>query len=321
MKAVICDGFGPLEQLRYDEMAAPTPGPREVLLRVEAAGVNYPDGLLVQGLYQMRPEAPFVPGMEAVGEVIATGAEVSRVKPRERVAALLNLGGYAEQALAHEAAVFPIGEMDAGDANALLVAYGTSHHALKQRAQLQAGETLVVLGGAGATGLAAIQIGKIMGARVIAVCSSPEKQQIARDAGADEVIGYDALKEDIKALTDGRGADVVFDVVGGAAFDACSRAMARNGRLLVIGLASGTIAKLPVNLTLVKEYAVVGVFWGNFTKHEPAVYGANMEELVGWYQTGQIKPLIEGRYPLAEAPEVLARILNRGAVGKIVLLP
>lgn len=321
MKAVICDGFGPLEQLRYDEMAAPTPGPREVLLRVEAAGVNYPDGLLVQGLYQMKPDAPFVPGMEAVGEVIATGAEVSRVKPGERVAALLNLGGYAEQALAHEAAVFPIGEIDAGDANALLVAYGTSHHALKQRAQLQAGETLVVLGGAGATGLAAIQIGKIMGARVIAVCSSPEKQQIARDAGADEVIGYDALKEDIKTLTDGRGADVVFDVVGGAAFEACSRAMARNGRLLVIGFASGTIAKLPVNLTLVKEYAVVGVFWGNFTKHEPAVYGANMEELIGWYQTGQIKPLIEGRYPLAEAPEVLARILNRGAVGKIVLLP
>lgn len=321
MKAVICDGFGPLEQLRYDEMAAPTPGPREVLLRVEAAGVNYPDGLLVQGLYQMKPDAPFVPGMEAVGEVIATGAEVSRVKTGDRVAALLNLGGYAEQALAHEAAVFPIGEMDAGDANALLVAYGTSHHALKQRAQLQAGETLVVLGGAGATGLAAIQIGKIMGARVIAVCSSAEKQQIARDAGADEVIGYDALKEDIKALTDGRGADVVFDVVGGAAFDACSRAMARNGRLLVIGFASGSIPQLPINLTLVKEYAVVGVFWGNFTKHEPAVYGANMEELIGWYQTGQIKPLIEGRYPLAEAPEVLSRILNRGAVGKIVLVP
>ena len=320
MKAVICDGFGPLEQLRYDEMAAPTPGPREVLLRVEAAGVNYPDGLLVQGLYQMKPDAPFVPGMEAVGEVIATGAEVSRVKTGDRVAALLNLGGYAEQALAHEAAVFPIGEMDAGDANALLVAYGTSHHALKQRAQLQAGETLVVLGGAGATGLAAIQIGKIMGARVIAVCSSLEKQQIARDTGADEVIGYDALKEDIKTLTDGRGADVVFDVVGGAAFDACSRAMARNGRLLVIGFASGTIPQLSINLTLVKEYAVVGVFWGNFTKHEPAVYGANMEELIGWYQTGQIKPLIEGRYPLAEAPEVLSRILNRGAVGKIVLV-
>jgi len=321
MKAVICDGFGPLEQLRYDEMAAPTPGPREVLLRVEAAGVNYPDGLLVQGLYQMKPDAPFVPGMEAVGEVIATGAEVSRVKRGDRVAALLNLGGYAEQALAHEAAVFPIGEMDAGDANALLVAYGTSHHALKQRAQLQAGETLVVLGGAGATGLAAIQIGKIMGARVIAVCSSLEKQQIARDTGADEVIGYDALKEDIKTLTDGRGADVVFDVVGGAAFDACSRAMARNGRLLVIGFASGTIPQLSINLTLVKEYAVVGVFWGNFTKHEPAVYGANMEELIGWYQTGQIKPLIEGRYPLAAAPEVLSRILNRGAVGKIVLVP
>ena len=321
MKAVICDGFGPLEQLRYDDLVDPTPGPQEVLIRVAAAGVNYPDGLLVQGLYQMKPDAPFVPGMEAVGEVIAVGAKVTRVKIGDRVAALLNLGGYAEQAVAHEAAVFPIGDMDAGEANALLVAYGTSHHALKQRAQLQAGETLVVLGGAGATGLAAIQIGKIMGARVIAVCSSPEKQRIARDAGADEVIGYDTLKEDIKALTDGRGADVVFDVVGGAAFDACSRAMARNGRLLVIGFASGTIPKLPVNLTLVKEYSVVGVFWGNFTKHEPAVYGANMEELISWYHAGQIKPLIEGRYPLAEAPEVLKRILNRGAVGKIVLVP
>lgn len=321
MKAVICDGFGPLEQLRYDDLADPTPGPQEVLIRVAAAGVNYPDGLLVQGLYQMKPDAPFVPGMEAVGEVIAVGAEVTRVKIGDRVAALLNLGGYAERALAHEAAVFPIRDMDAGEANALLVAYGTSHHALKQRAQLQAGESLVVLGGAGATGVAAIQIGKIMGARVIAVCSSPEKQRIVRDAGADEVIGYDTLKEDIKALTDGRGADVVFDVVGGAAFDACSRAMARNGRLLVIGFASGTIPKLPVNLTLVKEYSVVGVFWGNFTKHEPAVYGANMEELIGWYHAGQIKPLIEGRYPLAEAPEVLKRILNRGAVGKIVLVP
>lgn len=321
MKAVICDGFGPLEQLRYDYVADPTPGPQEVLIRVAAAGVNYPDGLLVQGLYQMKPDAPFVPGMEAVGEVVAVGAEVTRAKIGDPVAALLNLGGYAEQAVAHEATVFPIGDMDAGEANALLVAYGTSHHALKQRAQLQAGETLVVLGGAGATGLAAIQIGKIMGARVIAVCSSPEKQQIARDAGADEVIGYDTLKEDIKALTDGRGADVVFDVVGGAAFEACSRAMARNGRLLVIGFASGAIPKLPVNLTLVKEYSVVGVFWGNFTKHEPAVYGANMEELIGWYHAGQIKPLIEGRYPLAEAPEVLKRILNRGAVGKIVLVP
>ena len=235
-----------------------------MVIKVEAAGVNYPDGLLVQGLYQMRPELPFTPGMEAAGEVVALGPDVSDVKIGDRVGAVLQLGGYAEQAVADERATFPIGDADAAETCALLVAYGTSHHALKQRAALQEGETLVVLGGAGATGLAAIQIGKIMGATVIAVCSSAEKQQIARDAGADHVIGYDALKEDIKRLTDGKGADVVFDVVGGAAFDACCRAMARNGRLLIIGFASGQIPKFPVNLALVKEFALVGVFWGQF---------------------------------------------------------
>jgi NADPH2:quinone reductase len=211
--------------------------------------------------------------------------------------------------------------MDAADVCALLVAFGTSHHALKQRAQLRSGETLVVLGAAGATGIAAIQIGKIMGARVIAVASSEEKRAICTENGADEAIGYDDLKDQIKALTDGTGADVVYDPVGGAAFDACSRAMARNGRLLVIGFASGEIPKLPVNLTLVKEYSVVGVFWGNFTRFEPQVYADNMTELLGWYRKGSIKPLIEGRYPLKDAAAVLARVLGRGATGKLVLVP
>ena len=321
MKSVQCNAFGPLADLVVAEVAEPVPTGRQVVIKVEAAGVNYPDGLLVQGLYQMRPELPFTPGMEAAGEVIALGPDVSNVKIGDRVGAVLQLGGYAEQALADERATFPIGDVDAAETCALLVAYGTSHHALKQRAALQEGETLVVLGGAGATGLAAIQIGKIMGATVIAVCSSAEKQQIARDTGADHVIGYDALKEDIKRLTDGKGADVVFDVVGGAAFDACCRAMARNGRLLIIGFASGEIPKFPVNLALVKEFALVGVFWGNFTRAEPAVYADNMQELMGWYRGGQIKPLIEGRYPLAEAAQVLERILNRGAVGKLVLAP
>ena len=321
MKSVQCNAFGPLADLVVADVAEPVPTGRQVVIKVEAAGVNYPDGLLVQGLYQMRPELPFTPGMEAAGEVIALGPDVSNVKIGDRVGAVLQLGGYAEQALADERATFPIGDVDAAETCALLVAYGTSHHALKQRAALQEGETLVVLGGAGATGLAAIQIGKIMGATVIAVCSSAEKQQIARDTGADHVIGYDALKEDIKRLTDGKGADVVFDVVGGAAFDACCRAMARNGRLLIIGFASGEIPKFPVNLALVKEFALVGVFWGNFTRAEPAVYADNMQELMGWYRGGQIKPLIEGRYPLAEAAQVLERILNRGAVGKLVLAP
>ena len=321
MKSVQCNAFGPLADLVVADVAEPVPTGRQVVIKVEAAGVNYPDGLLVQGLYQMQPELPFTPGMEAAGEVVALGPDVSNVKIGDRVGAVLQLGGYAEQALADERATFPIGDADAAETCALLVAYGTSHHALKQRAALQQGETLVVLGGAGATGLAAIQIGKIMGATVIAVCSSAEKQQIARDAGADHVIGYDTLKDDIKRLTDGKGADVVFDVVGGAAFDACCRAMARNGRLLIIGFASGEIPKFPVNLALVKEFALVGVFWGNFTRAEPAVYADNMQELMGWYRGGQIKPLIEGRYPMAEAAQVLERILNRGAVGKLVLAP
>lgn len=321
MKAIICTEFAPLDQLVYGDMDDPVPSGQQVLIRVEASGVNYPDGLLVQGLYQMRPEHPFVPGMEAAGVVESVGPGVSTLRPGDRVATICSLGGYAEKVLSEEGRVFPIGDMDAADACALLVAFGTSHHALKQRARLASGETLVVLGAAGATGIAAIQIGKIMGARVIAVASSDEKRQLARDNGADEAIGYDDLKTEIKELTDGRGADVVFDTVGGAAFDACARAMARGGRLLIIGFASGDIPKFPVNLALVKEYAVIGVFWGNFTRFEPQAYADNMAELLQWYQAGKVRPLIEGRYPLGEAAQVLERVLGRGAVGKIVLVP
>lgn len=321
MKAIICNAFAPLDQLEFGEMPDPVATGDQVVIRVEAAGVNYPDGLLVQGLYQMRPDHPFVPGMEAAGVVESVGPEVTGLKAGERVATICSLGGYAEKVAVSEKLVFPIGAMDAAEACALLVAFGTSHHALKQRADLQPGETLVVLGAAGATGVAAIQIGKIMGARVIAVASTDEKRTIARDNGADEVIGYDDLKEQLKALTGGKGVDVVFDTVGGAAFDACARSMARKGRLLIVGFAGGEIPKFPVNLALVKEFAVVGVFWGNFTRYEAAAYAANMKELLGWYQAGKVRPLIEGRYPLAEAAEVLTRVLGRGAVGKIALIP
>ncbi|MBA84336.1 NADPH:quinone oxidoreductase family protein [Thalassobius sp. S69A] len=321
MKAIVSHEFAPLDALKYEDAPDPAAEGRKVVIRVEAAGVNYPDGLVVQGLYQMKPPHPFTPGMEVAGVVETVGPDVRNLSVGDRVVTICELGGYAEKVAADERRVFPIGDMDSADACALMVAYGTSHHALKQRAALQPGETLCVLGGAGATGIAAIQIGKIMGARVIAVCSTPEKRKLAQEAGADETIGYDSLKDDLKALTDGKGVDVVYDVVGGAAFDACSRSMARNGRLLIIGFASGEIPKFPVNLALVKEYAVVGVFWGNFTRAEPQVYADNMKQLIGWYQDGKVKPLIEGRYPLSEAAGVLKRVLGRGATGKLVLIP
>jgi NADPH:quinone reductase-like Zn-dependent oxidoreductase len=321
MKAIVCEEFGPLDDLVYKDVPDLEPGDGQVLIRTEAAGVNYPDGLLVQGLYQSRPDRPFTPGSEVAGEVVKIGAGVTRFKPGDRVVTYCS-GGYAELAVGSEQTCFALPDgMDAADACAMIIAWGTSHHALKPRANLQPGETLVIFGAAGATGTAAIQIGKVMGATVIAVCSSEEKRKIALEQGADHAIGYDNLKEEVKGLTGGKGADVVYDSVGGDAFAAASRFMAPGGRLLVIGFASGEIPKLPVNLTLVKEYAVVGVFWGNWTRREPAAYLANMDELFGWYTDGKIKPLIEGRYPLAEAADVLKRVLGRGAVGKLALVP
>lgn len=321
-KAIVCKEYGALENLVYEDVETPAPKSGEVVIRSQAIGVNFPDGLLVKGLYQMKPPTPFVPGMEVAGSVSAVGRDVTDIKPGDRVAALLQTGGYTEEVVAPQASVMKLPDgMDEADACALLCAYGTAHHALKQRAVLKAGETLVVLGAAGSTGLAAIQIGKAMGARVVAVASSEEKRRLAEANGADVVLGYDDLKDSLKQATGGKGADVVFDPVGGDAFDAASRAMARGGRLLVVGFASGRIPQLPVNLALVKEYSVVGVFWGAFTAKEPDVYAENMRELFGWYQAGKVKPQIEGTYPLAEAASILQRVLGRGAVGKIVLAP
>jgi NADPH2:quinone reductase len=322
MKAIVARDFAPLDALEYADWPEPKAGPREIVIEAEAIGVNFPDGLMVQGLYQLKPELPFVPGMEIAGRVTAVGVDVQGFRVGDRAAAISATGAYAERAAVPEASAMklPAG-MPAADATALLCGYGTSHHALKQRAALKPGETLVVLGASGLTGLAAVQIGKVMGARVIAVASSEAKRAIAWSAGADEAIGYDNLKDDLKRLTGGKGADVAFDPVGGDAFDALARSMGRGGRLLVVGFASGTIPKFPVNLALVKEFAVVGVFWGAFTRAEPAVYADNMRELVGWYQAKKIEPVIEGSYRLAEAPEVLKRIMGRGASGKLVLVP
>ncbi|MGR3454392.1 NADPH:quinone oxidoreductase family protein [Pseudooceanicola sp.] len=322
MKAIVCNEFGPLTDLEYKDLPDPEPGAGEVLIKVEACGVNYPDGLLVQGKYQVRPDRPFIPGSEVAGAIVALGAGVTDREVGQRVVGYAGQTGYASMAAVPAKSTFLLPEgADAAEACALIIAYGTSHHALKQRAQLKAGETLVVFGAAGATGVAAVQIGKIMGATVIAVVSSEEKGKIAKECGADHVIGYEGLKDKVKELTGGKGADVCYDVVGGEAFDAAARFMARNGRLLVIGFASGDIPKFPVNLALVKEYAVVGVFWGNFTRAEPEVYADNMRELLDWFGSGTVQPLVAGRYPLKDAAKVLEKVLGRGAVGKLALIP
>ncbi|MDC0549561.1 NADPH:quinone oxidoreductase family protein [Alphaproteobacteria bacterium] len=322
MKAIVCNNFGPIQDIEYKEVDQPKLDDDSVIVDVKSVGVNFPDGLLVQGKYQLKPETPFIPGMEVAGEIMKTGQHVSNFKIGDRVAALSQLNGYAEQTLVKETSVFKIPEnMSFDDSCALLCAYGTSHYALKQRGKLQKGELLVVLGASGSTGLAAIQIGKIMGAKVIAVASNEEKQKIAKDNGADLSIGYDNLKEELKTISDGKGVDVIFDPVGGDVFETVARTMARNGRLLVIGFASGTIPKLAVNLALVKEFSVVGVFWGAFTRGEPEEYKENMIELFHWYESKLIKPLVDEKFPLSEASMVLEKILSRGAKGKIILNP
>ena len=322
MKAIICEEYGSIDKLVYGDMDDPTAGENDLVIEAEAIGVNYPDGLLVQGLYQAKPPTPFVPGMEVVGHVISIGSAVDNFKVGDRVAAISQLGCYAEKVLVNKSVVMPVPDGISGDAvTALLCGFGTSHHALKQRAQLAEGETLVVTGAAGLTGLAAVQLGKAMGARVIGVASTEEKRKIVLENGADIALGYENLKDNLKEATNGKGADVVFDVVGGEVFDACSRAMAWKGRLLVVGFASGTIPKFPVNLALVKGYSVVGVFWGTFTRTEPKVYAENMAELMGWYEAGKIKPYVENTFALKDASAALNHIHDRKAVGKIVLKP
>ena len=322
MKAIVCNDFGPIQNIEYKDVNEPVIQDQSVIINVKSVGVNFPDGLLVQGKYQLKPETPFIPGMEVAGEIVKIGPSVLNFKIGDRVAALSQLSGYAEQAVVQEKSVFKIpSKMSFDDSCALLCAYGTSHYALKQRANLKKNELLVVLGASGSTGIAAIQIGKIMGAKVIAVSSNSEKQKIAKDNGADISIGYDNLKEELKSISNGKGIDVIFDPVGGDIFDTVARTMARSGRLLVIGFASGTIPKLAVNLALVKEFSVVGVFWGAFTRSEPIEYKQNMIELFNWYKEGLLKPLIQDSYPLSEAAVVLEKILARGAKGKMILKP
>ncbi len=322
MKAIVCHEFAPVEQLRFEDVPDPEMKPGHVLINVEAAGVNFPDGLLVQGLYQMQPPFPFIPGNEVAGTIEDVADGVPFLKPGMRVIGLGTLGGYAEKALIPAMQVMPLPDaIPSDEAAALVTAHATAHHALKQRANLKEGETLVVTGAAGGTGLAAVQIGKIMGAKVIAVCSTQEKLDLAKANGADVLINYTEqdLKEALKDATGGKGADVVYECVGGDTFHACSRSMAWEGRLLVIGFAGGEIPKFPVNLSLVKGYSVVGVFWGSFTQHDPKTFQANMQELVQWYVEGKVKVVVDEALPLAEASTALSKVLNREVKGKMVL--
>lgn len=323
MKAVLCKTLGPARNLVLEEVASPLPKKNEILLDVQAAGVNFPDTLIIEGKYQFQPPLPFSPGGEAAGVVAAVGEKAGAFKVGDRVMALTGWGAFAEQVAVPFYNVLPIpASMDFTTAAAFGMTYGTSMHALRQRGQLQAGETLLVLGASGGVGLAAVEIGKAMGARVIAAASSAEKLAVAKAAGADELIDYSQanLREEIKRLTGGQGVDVIYDPVGGELFEQAVRGLAWNGRLLVVGFASGSIPQLAANLVLLKGAAVLGVFWGAFAQRQPEDNAANFHQLLAWHAEGKLKPLVSQTYPLEEAGAAIEKLGQRQAVGKLVVL-
>ena len=324
MKALMCRAFGPIDTLRVEDVPSPLAGPGNVLIDVKSAAINFPDALIVQGLYQTKPELPFSPGSELAGVVAAVGEGVARVRVGDRVIALVGSGGFAEECLADAHQVMPLPEgMDYDLGASFVLTYGTSLHALQKIARLQAGETVLVLGAAGGVGIAAIEIAKAMGARVIAAASSAEKIALCRQVGADETINYseEDLRKRVEALTAGKGADVVYDPVGGAYAEIALRATAWRGRFLVIGFAAGDIPKIPLNLALLKERAILGVYWGDAMRREPAAHLANMKQLGEWFAAGKVKPVISERIPLAQASAAIQRVASRQAMGKLVVLP
>jgi NADPH2:quinone reductase len=324
MKALICSQYGPPENLSVQDLPDPQPAPGEVLVRVRAAGVNFPDALIVQNLYQFKPTPPFSPGGEAAGEVLAVGAGVSRFKAGDKVIALTIWGGFAEQIVAKQEQLIPMPPgLSFEVAGSLLLTYGTCIHALRDRAGLQPGQTVLVLGAAGGIGIATIELAKALGARVIAAASSAEKLATCRAKGADEVINYreQNLREEIKRITAGKGVDVVLDPVGGDYAEQALRSMAWRGRYLVVGFTDGQIPRLPLNLVLLKGCAIVGVFWGDFIAREPQAAQTDLQDLVAMLGQGLIKPLISGRYSLQDAPKAILELSQRRAQGKLIVLP
>lgn len=328
MKAMLSEAPGGPETLVLKEHTLPEPGKRQVRIRVRAAGLNFPDTLIIRDLYQMRPPRPFAPGGEVAGEVEAVGEGVTGFAVGDRVLALTGFGGFATHVLADATSTSKIPDaMPYEDAACFIFTYGTSHHALKDRAKLQPGESVLILGAAGGVGVAAIELAKAAGAKVIAAVSSDEKASFCKDCGADETIVYpsemdrDAQKEfsaQIKKLAGGQGVNVVYDAVGGDYAEPALRALAWEGRFLVVGFPAG-IPKIPLNLTLLKGSQIVGVFWGASVMRDPAGHAANMGELFDMYANGQIKPRISARFPLEDAPKALKLMQDRKVLGKVVL--
>ena len=321
MRAILCKELGPANTLVIEDIASPAPGKGEVKVRVKAAGLNFPDTLIIEGKYQIKPELPFSPGGEMAGEVLEVGDGVKNFKPGQRIMGLTGYGAFAEEILVPENRLIPVPDgMDDHTAAAFSMVYGTSYHALKQRANIQPGETLLVLGASGGVGLAAVEIGKAMGAKVIACASSAEKLEVAREAGADDLINYadEDLKEALKKHYP-RGVDVIYDPVGDKFTEAALRNMAWNGRLLVVGFAAGDIPKIPANLALLKGCSIVGVFWGAFTQQEPKVNMQNIMELFQLFGQGKLKPRISQVFKFEEYEQALAALTSRTAKGKVVL--
>ena len=324
MKAVVCNAWGLPDTLVVKELPDLTPGPGQVALDVMAAGVNFPDVLIIQGKYQFKPELPFTPGSELSGVVRQVGEGVDNLKVGDKVIAFTAQGAFAQQIVVPAQACMPMPlGMDFDTAAAITLTYGTSHHAVLDRAALKEGETMLVLGAAGGVGLAAIEIGKALGARVIAAASSDDKLAVCREHGADATINYSTedLREAIKAATGGKGPDVIYDPVGGIYAEPAFRSIGWRGRYLVVGFANGEIPKLPLNLTLLKGASLMGVFWGEFAKREPKANMAAMRQLMGWLAEGKIKPRISGRYALADTAAALNDMAARKVTGKVVIQP
>jgi NADPH2:quinone reductase len=323
MRALLCRAIGENPQLRVEDVAERSLRAHEVRIAVKAAGLNFPDVLMITGRYQVKPELPFTPGLEASGEVVELGADVNTLALGQRVLALTRRGGCFATKLAVDAdRVVPIPDtMDYVTAACFPMVYGTAHFALTNRGALQAGETLVVTGAAGGVGMAAVQVGKSLGAHVIAAASSASRLAIAKQQGADDLIDYgrEDLNERIKAITKGAGADVILDTVGGDVFDGCVRAMNWEGRLLVVGFASGRVPQIPANLVLVKNYSVIGVVFGAQTERDPRGSGRRLAELLRWYSVGKLKPPPAKVFPLDRAAEALQHLAAHIATGKLAL--
>jgi len=322
MKAIVCSKFGTPDTLKYQEIETPNPKEGEILITVKACSVNFPDTLIIQGKYQFKPEFPFSPGSDVAGIIEKVGENVKHFKVGDAVVGFIPFGGFAEKAIVKATDCFPKPRgMSMVNASAFLLAYGTSYHALKDRASLQKGETILILGASGGVGLTALELSKLMGAKVIAAASSKEKLELCKQFGADEVINYteENLKDRVKELTNGKGVDVIYDPVGGAFSEQALRAIAWKGRHLVVGFANGEIPKIPINLTLLKGASIVGVFWGAFAQKEPKKSLENIQQLLTWFVKGHVKPHIDKTYALKEAPKALEDMMQRKVKGKIVI--